>query len=466
MDARIVEFAEVLRQNGVRVGTSEVHDAARAVAELGVEPREVFRSALRATLVKRGADTEIFDRAFDFFFLGAARLLESVDLSLFQALQQQGLLEGDELAMVIATLQDLEAGLSPMTQAALRADRGALAKLLAEAMLELNLLGLENPLQSGFYSRRLLTAAGGDRAWSELRQIELELKARGVSPAGVQIVSQHLSQAMRKVEAAARHEVDREVRSRTARRGSAIFDRPLHQLSATEVERMKEAVRRLAEKLKTRLMRRQRSSRRGILHVRRTLRKNLTWGAIPIAPAFRKRRPERPEVWVVCDVSDSVRDVSRMMLLFTYTLQNLFRRVRSLVFVSDLGEVTPWFRELKVSEAVDLATAGKAVSLHANSNYGRALGQFARDHLAALSRRTTVLMIGDGRNNYHPNNAWVLDEIRRRARRLIWICSEGRRSWGFGDSEMLTYSRACHQVMVVESFGDLAQIADRLLPVR
>ena len=122
MDARIVEFAEVLRQNGVRVGTSEVHDATRAVAELGVEQRELFRSALRATLVKRGADTEIFDRAFEFFFLGAARLLESVDLSLLQALEQQGLLEGDELAMVIATLRNLEAGLSPLAQAALRAE--------------------------------------------------------------------------------------------------------------------------------------------------------------------------------------------------------------------------------------------------------------------------------------------------------------------------------------------------------
>jgi len=155
-----------------------------------------------------------------------------------------------------------------------------------------------------------------------------------------------------------------------------------------------------------------------------------------------------------------------MMLLFTYTLQSLFRRVRSLVFVSDLGEVTPWFRELKVNDAIDLATAGKAVSLHANSNYGRALGQLARDYLGAINRRTTVLIIGDGRNNYHPNNAWVLDEIRRKARRLIWICSESRRAWGLGDSEMLTYSGACHQVVVVETFSDLAQVADQLLPVR
>src|SRR6266852_2968365 len=426
MDARIVEFAEVLRQNGVRVGTSEVVDATQAVAQLGLERRDVFRSALRSTLVKRGADTEVFDRAFEFFFLGATKTLEGLDTSLLQALEAEGLLEGDELAMVVASLRQLAAQLSPLAQAALQ----------------------------------------GDRAWADLKQIEAELKARGISAAGLQLVSQRLSQAMRKVEGAARREVEREVRARMAKRGSAILDRPLHTLSVAEVERMKEAVRRLAQKLKSRLIRRARSSRRGVLHVRRTLRRNLTWGAIPMIPSFRRRKPERPEVWVVCDVSDSVRNVSRMMLLFTYTLQSLFRRVRSLVFVSDLGEVTPWFRELKVNDAIDLATAGKAVSLHANSNYGRALGQLARDYLGAINRRTTVLIIGDGRNNYHPNNAWVLDEVRRKARRLIWICSESRRAWGLGDSEMLTYSGACHQVVVVETFSDLAQVADQLLPVR
>src|SRR5216683_2341243 len=247
MDARIVEFAEVLRQNGVRVGTSEVVDATQAVAQLGLERRDVFRSALRSTLVKRGADTEVFDRAFEFFFLGATKTLEGLDTSLLQALE---------------------------------ADRAGLAKILAGSMLELNLVGLESQLQSGFFARRLLAAAGGDRAWADLKQIEAELKARGISAAGLQLVSQRLSQAMRKVEGAVRREVEREVRARMAKRGSAIVDRPLHTLSVAEVERMKEAVRRLAQKLKSRLIRRARSSRRGVLHVRRTLRRNLTWGAI------------------------------------------------------------------------------------------------------------------------------------------------------------------------------------------
>src|SRR4029078_825008 len=97
--------------------------------------------------------------------------------------------------------------------------------------------------------------------------------------------------------------------------------------------------------------------------------KSLSSGGVPMVPVFRTRRPERPEVVVLCDVSDSVRNAARMMLLFTYTLQELFVRVRSFVFVSDVGEVTQYFKDLDVDQAIDMATAGKAVSLSANSNY-------------------------------------------------------------------------------------------------
>lgn len=184
-----------------------------------------------------------------------------------------------------------------------------------------------------------------------------------------------------------------------------------------------------------------------------------------MVPAFRARRPERPEVIVLCDVSDSVRNASRMMLLFTYTLQTLFARVRSFIFVSEVGEVTRYFKELDVDRAIEMAIAGKAVSLQANSNYGRALASFARDHLGSITRRTTVMIIGDGRNNYNPSSAWALKDLRRKCRRLLWICPEDRRSWGFGDSEMPTYARLCHQAVVVQSLADLARVADQLVPV-
>jgi uncharacterized protein with von Willebrand factor type A (vWA) domain len=183
-----------------------------------------------------------------------------------------------------------------------------------------------------------------------------------------------------------------------------------------------------------------------------------------MVPIFRSRRPARPEVVVLCDVSDSVRNASRMMLLFTYTLQSLFVRVRSFVFVSDVGEVTKLFKDADVDEAIDLATAGKAVSLHSNSNYGRALANFARDELGSLGRRTTLMVIGDGRNNYNPSNVWALKDLKRKVKRLIWITPEDRRSWGFGDSEMHAYSKAVHHTVVVQSLADLERLADQLVP--
>jgi uncharacterized protein len=180
--------------------------------------------------------------------------------------------------------------------------------------------------------------------------------------------------------------------------------------------------------------------------------------------AFRDKRPERPEVLVLCDISDSVRNASRLMLLFSYTLQSLFARVRSFVFVADLGEVTSLFRELEVDEAIEEATAGRAGLRQANSNYGRAFAGFARGYLGSVSRRTTVLIIGDGRNNYNPAELWALKDLRRKARRLVWICTEDRRTWGFGDSEMATYSRHCQQVVTVQNLDDLSRLAEQLVP--
>jgi uncharacterized protein with von Willebrand factor type A (vWA) domain len=466
METRIVEFAEILRQNGVRVGTSEVLDAVAACQQTGLGRREDFRSALRTTMVKRGSDLDVFHRAFELYFSGTSATLKSLDQTLAEALEAEGLLDPEQLPQIIALLRRLALGWPLALQAAALGDRPWLAKLLAGAVLELNLTGLDSALQVGFFSRRLLAAAGASAIHSTIAQLETELRDRGVSTGDLQIVSKHLSATLRKLEEAARAEIERQLRARNVKRRGGLTDRPLHTLSEGEIAKMNLAVRKLAEKLKSRLIRRRRNARQGALSVRRTLRRNLSWGGVPMVPVFHCRRPERPEMIVICDVSDSVRTVSRLMLLFMYTLQSLFRRVRSFVFVSEIGEVTKHFAELDLVEAIDLATAGKTISLHANSNYGRALEAFARDQMGTVTRRTTVLIIGDGRNNYHPNQAWALDDLRRKARRLLWICPEPRRNWGFGDSEMLTYSRYCHQVMVVESFTDLEKLADRLLPLR
>jgi uncharacterized protein with von Willebrand factor type A (vWA) domain len=138
--------------------------------------------------------------------------------------------------------------------------------------------------------------------------------------------------------------------------------------------------------------------------------------------------------------------------------------VRSFVFVSEIGEVTQLFKDTTPEEAIDLAVAGKTISVASNSNYGNALATFAREQLGSVTRRTTVLVIGDGRNNYNPSNVWALQDLKRKARRLVWICTEPRTSWGFGDSEMLSYSKACHQTVTVQTLADLEAVAHQLVP--
>jgi uncharacterized protein with von Willebrand factor type A (vWA) domain len=466
VDARLVEFAGLLRANGVRAGPAEVTDAAASAALVGLEDRAAFRAALRATLVKRSRDVPVFDGLFEIYFSGLGRLLEDVETGVLRALREEGLLDPDALEMVARTLERLAPEMSPLGRAVLLGDHAALVRLLRGAALSLDLSFLGGPAASAFHGRRLLSAAGGAGLHEDARRVERALREGGLGTSRLEAVARKLGEALRAVEDLARRYAELERSARTERvRDEGLLPRHPGALTREEVERTEAAVRRLAERLKARLVRRDRARRRGALSVRRTLRRNLGLGGFPARLLFRQRRPERPDLVVLCDVSESVRHVTRLMLLFLYTLQTLFHRVRTFVFVSDLAEVTDLLRaEKDPARAADLATAGRVVSLAANSSYGRALATFQGRHLGLVTRRTTVLLLGDGRNNFNPPNAWALDEIRRRARRLLWICPEPRWSWGTGDSEMPLYAARCHRVATVATLDELEEVADALVP--
>jgi uncharacterized protein with von Willebrand factor type A (vWA) domain len=464
VEPRLVEFARLLRENGVRVSPAEVADAGRAVALAGVATRASFRAALRTTLVKRAADVHAFDQLFELYFSGLGRLLEGAERGLLASLDEAGLEAADREAVARA-LRDLAPAQSPLTRAVLAGEVGAVARTFEAAAREVDFSGLVTMAQIGFFGRRIFAAAGGGGMARELGSLEAALRARGVSPRSIEVVASRLREAVQRLEELARRHAELEQRARAeSRRRRALAPGGWSALSRSDLERMEAAVRHLAERLKARLASRERA-RRGSLHVRRTLRRNMDLGGLPARLAFRRRRPDRPDVVVLCDVSDSVRHVSRLMLLFLYTLQGLFTRVRSFVFVSDVGEVTEAFRrERQVERAADLATAGQVVSVYGNSNYGRALRLFHERHRTAVTRRTTVIVIGDGRNNYNTPSAWVLDELRRRARRVVWICPEDRWGWGQGDSEMPLYASKVERVAVVTTLAELEQVADALIP--
>jgi uncharacterized protein len=465
METRLTELAALLRANGIRVSPAEVADAVAAGAAVGVDDRGVFRAALRATLVKRAADVPIFDGVFDVWSSGLGRILEGFEKGLLAELSEQGLLEGDDLEMLARTLDELAGSMGPLARAALSGEPALLARLLRGAALQVGFAGLPGAGAAGFQGRRLLSAAGGAGLRDDLAALAARLRDRGLDPARLQLVAARLDEALRKVEDAARAFAEREASARALRGREEARRGPLTARGRDALARTETAVKRLAERLRSRLVRRERSRARGVLSVRRTLRRNLGLGGLPAELVFRRRRPARPDVIVLCDVSESVRHVTRLMLLFLYTLQSLFTRVRTFVFVSDLAEVTAALRaERDPARAADLAVAARAVSLAANSNYGRALRTFHRDFRSAVTRRTTVIVVGDGRNNYNAPEAWVLDELRRRARRVLWICPEPRASWGSGDSEMPLYAGRCDRVAEATTLAELERVADVLVP--
>jgi uncharacterized protein with von Willebrand factor type A (vWA) domain len=449
----------------VRVSTAEIGDAVAAAALTGVAERGSLRAALRATLVKRAADVPTFEALFDLHFSALGRSVEAAERSLVDRIRESGLLEGDQLEMVIRQLGRAAVGMGALGQAAVSGDRLALQRLLRAAALRIELpLLLE--AHGGFAARRLLQAAGGDQLAGDRSSAEAALVGAGIDPARLDVLSGALREVFEGVERAARGFAEAELTQRQAARRSDALPAPgAPAFSPAEARRVELAVGRLAERLKARLARRQRASRRGTLAVRRTLRRNLALDGVPARLCFRDRRRERTDLVILCDVSQSMRHVSRLMLLFLGILQGRARKVRTFIFVSELGEVTEQLqRAREPAQAAELAVGSRVIPLLGNSDYGRALRLFHRHHLAAVTRRTTVIVIGDGRTNYAPPQAWVLDEVRRRARRLLWICPEPRQRWELGDGEMARYAAACDRVAVVTSLAELEGVAEALLP--
>jgi len=186
---------------------------------------------------------------------------------------------------------------------------------------------------------------------------------------------------------------------------------------------------------------------------------------VPFRMFFDRKRKDKPQVIVLCDVSDSVRNVSRFMLQFVYALQDLYSKVRSFIFVADVGEVTKLFTDHDANTALDTALTGNVINVYAHSDFGRAFRSFHREFLSAVNNRTTVIVLGDARNNYNLPHEWALKDVQLRAKQVIWLNPENRMTWGFGDSEMDRYAPYCTVVEECRNLNQLYRVIDRLVTV-
>ncbi len=468
MDARVVEFTSLLRQNGVRVSLSETMDTFRALSAVGLADRETVRAALRATVVKRSVDVPTFEQLFDLFFSGLGEVIKEVA----QATQAAMGLDDEALQEFLEQLEKLleEKGieLSPLARALLKADTGRLEQLLREAAQRGELGQIQHGFQEGRFTHALAGALGLNDLGNEMDRVRRELS--GQSEEMDKRLEEYIDRRMRDLQdllkSTVRQELDRQDVNRQDRQGlQTLAEKSFFYLTEDEMRRMQEAVNKLAQRLKNVVAIRRRRARRGKFDSSETLRHNLQYGGVPFRVIFDRKRKDKPQVMVLCDVSDSVRNVSRFMLQFVYALQDLYSKVRSFIFVDDVGEVTQLFTEHEAAKALDLALNGNLINIYAHSDFGRAFRGFHRDYVSSVNKRTTVIILGDARNNYNLPHEWVLREVQQRAKQVIWLNPENRMTWGFGDSEMDRYAPFCTVVEECRNLNQLYRVIDRLVTV-
>ena len=470
LPGHLVEFVAALRRHGVSVGPGETVDAARVLAALDLTFREHLREGLAAALLRRPGQREAFDALFELYFpavLGRGsgevevpRVGDGADGS-----TGDGPVDVDALRDVLADL--LRDG-----------DLDALADL-ARAVVDA--IGTSGAAGGG------IRGAAGRPSWSAyqaLRMLSPETllarivdELRGGSDDSGAFADEVLRREVRDRIAAFRKMVTDEVRRRTAEsRGREQVERSAVPKQVEQVEflsahaeqlaRLRRTVHPLARRLAARLAVRRKHAKRGELDMRRTLRRSMSTGGVPVRPAYRSRRPGRPELVVLCDVSGSVAGFSHFTLLLVQALREQFSKVRVFAFVERTDEVTHLFEPGAELSGVMSRVLREAdlVAFDGHSDYGGALGGFAEHWGSAITSRTSLLVLGDARTNYRDPNLTVLKRLAGQARHAHWLNPEPRRQWGSGDSAALRYADVL-PMHECRNAAQLAAVVEGLLPV-
>ena len=434
---------------------SEAVDAARALESIDVSDRPLFRSALCATLVKSGDHLAAFDTAYEVFF---ANRRPDGDVEL------PG--ESPESAPRDASAPDAPvrstAQLSEQLLNALRQnDRRALRQSAADAVARFAGVEPGRPVGGAYYLYRTV------------RQLDLEEIERRLMAMSLGEQYDALEERLARDDAHQRIEeftsmLESEIRERLVEdRGAEALaesvretlpeDVDVMHANREEMEQLERALRPLSRKLAVRLARRRRHRHRGPIDLRHTVRSSLSTGGVPLDVRFKPPRPAKPEMVVIADVSGSVASFARFTLHLVHAISSQFSQVRSFVFVDGLDEVTHLFAESEdPAQAVErIGAEADVVAVDGHSDYGRALGIFARRYAPELTRRTTVLILGDARNNYHPAQAEVLEDIRSRVKALYWLNPEPRSYWNSGDSILGLYAAHCDDVVECRTLRQL-----------
>ena len=464
MEKILAAFIAELRAIGLPVSLAENVDAAAALRAIPLTDRAQVKSALAATLVKNHDHYRAFELAFDVFFGGRrlARLGGGTENGSGET-SQTGFGTGTMLHQLSEEeLNDL------LFQSVAGRDAMLLRAVATEAVDRWAGIEPGRVVAGTFYLYRTLTRLDLEALRRRLRE--------SADPEGLSDLGRRLAEEDQDARVdAARAEVEAEIRrrliaDRDAKAVAATLRRPLPEdveflnASRAQLGDIRQAVRPLARKMAARLAHKRRHRRRAALDFRRTVRKSLASGGVPVELAFHKPRPAKPEIMLVADISGSVSAFAGFTMQLAYAMKSEFSRIRSFVFVDGVEEVTDILEQASditsVTHRLNLGT--RAVRLDGHSDYGLALETFWDRWGGQVRSRTSVIILGDGRNNYHASRAWVLTAIRQRARHLYWLNPEPAEAWDTGDSIMREYAPGCDLVVECRNLRQLRAFVEQL----
>jgi uncharacterized protein with von Willebrand factor type A (vWA) domain len=445
MDSILAGFVRALRAAGAEASTSEAIDAARTVTLVGFDDRATLKAALGVVLAKSEEEKQIHDQVFDLYFGLPMQARRSTETD-----QPQALRTGDAEVDALLDLATLQADGQP---------GDALRVALSRAATNANVDDIRFATQSGYLARQMVEALG--IAPLEARLAQRMAESGPSAHAEANLLTHARDTLLRQARAL--------VQQRFALFGQPATDafmdevavtRTIGRMALAEMDRMKSAVARMARKLAARHSRQQRITLHGQLDLRRTMRANAGHDGVPVSLVWKHKRRDKPRIVVVCDVSGSVAAHVRFLLLFLYALHDAVGDLRSFAFSNRLKDVAAPLEMLPFDDAIALIL--KEVG-NGSTDYGQAWVDLHDRHWDAIDRRTTVIVLGDGRSNGADPRLDLFAELASRAKRVVWLCPEGPGRWGSGDSAMLRYRPYCSSVSHCATAADLERTLDEAL---
>jgi hypothetical protein len=455
----VLKFVSCSRAAGLRISTAEALDCLNQLKLVDILDEKQFAAVLRANFAKSRREQFHFNRLYDLFFHELRQesgishgdpLCEQIQNTLLTlAAEQNGnkthqavldFLNGDPLPFLEQMQQGFMEGSGP--GGGMGSNLGPMIQRL-ELMLQIN--AVENMLMQFITDQR-------DRMhWETRRDLKELFDARLASARRL------LTRQSRPFEDDSKKTLS--YQQHLDRLGEIHFA----SLTKKEVAGMREAIDQLVRKLKDTVSRRYAAKNRGALDVKKTLRRAAGFQGIPVELFFRNRPPRKAKIVTLCDVSGSVWSAARFMLNMLYSLQDCFTQVRSFVFVAGLDEVTGIFKDCEINQAIDKVLKEANIEYNAATDYGLTLRQFKKNYMDILNKKTTLIIIGDGRSNYSNPEEQILDEMRERCRRVIWLNPETQYFWYTGDSEMRAYQACCNEVRPCQNLNQLLEFIQSLV---